>query len=149
MLVTAQDLPNLANADGSIRWDAETFDAVLERAKTEGYDSVNFKSVADIGEPADQIVVFDPKNVRSVNAAFDPEEGESPLIMASLRGLPHPMQLGDPRRSGLEPPERGLSDLVSAVTDALGLTVRHGRLSPGLKARAGRLGMAVAGQFSR
>src|SRR5690606_17800382 len=89
------------------------------------------------------------RQLEAMRALVPPEAFEQEQAMLAISGLPHPMQFGDPRQSGLEPPERGLSDLVSAVTDALGLTVRHGRISPRLKAAAGRFGADVFEQFSK
>ncbi|MCK9549143.1 LPD38 domain-containing protein [Aquamicrobium sp.] len=89
------------------------------------------------------------RQLEAMRALVPAEAFEQEQAMFALRGLPHPINLGTPSRSGTEAPEKSLSDLVSDLTDALGLTVRHGRLSPGLKAAAGRLGMSVAGQFSR
>jgi N12 class adenine-specific DNA methylase/predicted kinase len=45
-------------------------------------------------------------------------------------------------------PIASLTDLVESLTKALGLTVRQGRLNPGLKAAAGRAGGRLAGQQS-
>ena len=128
---------------------------VIDQARAEGRDGVIIRNVRDNydnnarAKPTDTFVVFRPEQIKSIHnrGTFDPD---SPLIMASIRGgLPHNIKLGTPQKSGLDAPEKSLSDLVSDLTDALGLTVRQGRLSPGLKAAAGRLGMRVAGQFSR
>jgi N12 class adenine-specific DNA methylase len=63
--------------------------------------------------------------------------------------MPHPVQMGSQATtSSLEAPELGLSDLVEELTDTLGLTVRQGRIDPGMKARAGRAGARMFGQFS-
>lgn len=77
------------------------------------------------------------------------------LKLAAVKkpSLPHAIRLGTRQQNtgkpNLEAPEKGLSELVEDVNEALGLTTRHGRLDPGLKAQAGRQGMRVAGQFGR
>lgn len=48
---------------------------ILNRLKSEGYDAARF--------PDGEIAVFDPSQIRSVNAAFDPEFEGSPDILAS------------------------------------------------------------------
>ncbi len=148
----------------------DSFDKILEKARQDGYDSVLFRDVNDDNQISDQLVVFDPSNIRFVNAAFDPAEEGSSRLLASLKSdeggriepqlpwptdgvraasMPHPVQMGSQATtSSLEAPELGLSDLVENLTDTLGLTVRQGRLDPGLKARAGRAGARVFGQFS-
>lgn len=50
--------------------------------------------------------------------------------------------------AGIEQPTQSLADLVNAFNRALGLTVRQGRLDPGLKRRASMAGQDVRGQTS-
>jgi hypothetical protein len=54
----------------------------IRRAKEEGYDGVRFVQTTDYGNVGDYTVIFDPSNIRSVNAAFDPEFAESANILA-------------------------------------------------------------------
>ena len=51
-------------------------------------------------------------------------------------------------RAGTERPDQSLADLVGAFNKALGMTVRQGRLSPGLKMRAAKAGQDLRGQTS-
>lgn len=68
----------------------------IQRRKDEGYDSVVVRNSPDAwvknddGSYPDELVVFDPANIRSVNAAFDPAQEGSPVLMASL--IPAVMQ---------------------------------------------------------
>jgi hypothetical protein len=60
-----------------------------------------------------------------------------------------PVLSADTNRQDTERPDTTLSELVKSVTKALGLTVRQGRLDPGLKRSAAARGNVVAGQFSQ
>jgi hypothetical protein len=68
------------------------FGAELGKARAEGYDSVRFMRVEEgMGaQPADQIAVFEPRNVRSTQAMFDPARRRSSNLLSSepLAGLP-------------------------------------------------------------
>jgi hypothetical protein len=54
----------------------------IDLAISEGYDGVILKNHYDAGGVQDQYVVFDPANIRSVNAAFDPAKTDSPNLLA-------------------------------------------------------------------
>jgi hypothetical protein len=67
-----------------------TYRAILEKAQERGFDSVIFKNTYDpafIGSMAreadlmDVAAVFDPTQIRSVNAEFDPNKAASPNIL--------------------------------------------------------------------
>jgi hypothetical protein len=57
-------------------------------AKAEGFDGVDFQNINDAKYSRSMSgttrVVFDPRNIRSVNAAFDPEETGSANILAGI-----------------------------------------------------------------
>jgi hypothetical protein len=61
---------------------------VIENARKQGYDGVTFKNLDDSAGwsdmPADHTVVFDPSNIRSTNAAFDPDQKDSSNLLAGL-----------------------------------------------------------------
>lgn len=70
---------------------------VVEAAKHAGYEGVKYrrplsywddeaKRIVNTGEMQEHVVIFDPENVRSVNAAFDPEQTGSSNILAGLGG---------------------------------------------------------------
>jgi hypothetical protein len=56
---------------------------VFKHALGGGYDSIAFKNVRDNGGLADQVVVFDPRNIRSTQAAFDPAQRSSANLLAA------------------------------------------------------------------
>jgi len=77
---------NLLEVDASIYTPTE-FNHVARSAMNEGYDGVRFKGVFDLDEAPvkhDQFVVFDPKNIRSRFAQFDPAKKDSADILAGL-----------------------------------------------------------------
>lgn len=63
---------------------------IIKQAKAQGYDGVTFNNLDDaagrVDMPANHTLVFDPKNLRSVNAAFDPAKKDSANLMASVGG---------------------------------------------------------------
>lgn len=59
-----------------------SYSDVIDKAKSEGYDSVLLRSTKDPFE-TDVLVVFNPENIRSINAAFDPGQSESPNLLFS------------------------------------------------------------------
>jgi hypothetical protein len=52
---------------------------LTKKAKQAGYDGIL--------APGDEVVVFDPKNIRSTSAEFDPNKSESKNILASMGGM--------------------------------------------------------------
>lgn len=70
--------------------DPNSFMGVLQRKigrrtlqdyfRGKGYDGIKYKWGGD------NVVMFDPKNIRSVNAAFDPEKKDSANILAGIGG---------------------------------------------------------------
>jgi hypothetical protein len=120
---------------------------LIEALSAAGYDALDFTYA---GDGIVERVVFDTANVRSVNAAFDPAQEASPLLLASVArfGPYRPVSMGQSPTQDISAPEQRLSDIVKSVTKALGLTVRKGRIDPGLKRSAAARGNDVAGQFS-
>lgn len=78
----------LDNLHNSASGRAITTDELAHAAKNAGYDSVTIRNVFDnawgerTGKPTTVDVVFDPKNIRSVNAKFDPSKANSADLMA-------------------------------------------------------------------
>jgi hypothetical protein len=68
-----------------IRYDRHKFARAIEDAKAQGYDSVVFKGVVDpmTDGMADQVAVFNPRDIRSIHAAFDPAKADSALLLAA------------------------------------------------------------------
>jgi hypothetical protein len=56
---------------------------VVDFLKSKGYDSMFLKESGGADKPFTTLAVFDPNNIRSVNAKFDPEKKDSPQILAS------------------------------------------------------------------
>lgn len=73
-----------------IKYDPEDVDLYkyVKEAKEQGFDGlrlINFSDEAGYGEynPAKHLIVFDPKNIRSVHAKFDPAKKDSANLLAS------------------------------------------------------------------
>lgn len=60
---------------------------VMEALNRRGYDSVTYPDSQAMGDMTQSTVVFDPANIRSVNAAFDPAKADSPNLLAGVGGL--------------------------------------------------------------
>jgi hypothetical protein len=61
---------------------------IAQAAKQEGFDGIrltNFSDEAGYGNynPTTHVLIFDPSNIRSVNAAFDPEKSGSSTLLAA------------------------------------------------------------------
>ena len=64
---------------------------ILSGAKRDGHKGVKFENLDDApglyNRPATHVAIFDPKNIRSTNAQFDPAKAGSADILAGLAGL--------------------------------------------------------------
>jgi len=64
---------------------------IIKEAREGGYDGIDLANLADdpgfSGRPARHVLTFDPKNIRSKFAAFDPDKSESAKIIAGAGGL--------------------------------------------------------------
>lgn len=75
--------PKTVQGDGLRRFDPLPADEI-NAARDAGHDGVAFRNFDDGGEGVgDYTVVFDPRNVRSKRAAFDPSKKDSPDLLAS------------------------------------------------------------------
>jgi hypothetical protein len=82
----------------------EFFTQELKKAQEEGYDSVTFKDIDDVlwrkgQEKPEQLtgdvtIVFDPANVRSVNADFNPDFKDSAELLKAQGGEVQSFQTG-------------------------------------------------------
>jgi len=61
-----------------IRFGYKGADELTKQAKKAGYDGIKV---------GDETVIFDPKNIRSVDAKFDPKKASSSNLLASVGGL--------------------------------------------------------------
>lgn len=69
----------------------KSFSNIIDQAKAAGHDSVIFKNAYDPAMKNNKVMqdihaVFDPSQIRSVNAAFDPAKKSSSDILAGLAG---------------------------------------------------------------
>jgi len=74
----------------------------IKQAKSKGYDGIRFKNMWEThqyrGDPktdqfgkdrfSDQVVIFDPRNIRSTNAAFDLSQSGSSKLLAGMGASP-------------------------------------------------------------
>ena len=79
------------------RWNEDTkLTEKIKQAKKEGYDGAVFQNFIDNATPgtddaiADHYIIFDPKNIRSVDAAFDLDKSESDELMAMIQPVNDP-----------------------------------------------------------
>jgi len=60
---------------------------IVSALKREGYDSIVYKNMFEADASGkDSLIIFDPSNIRSVNAAFDPDKAASPILTAGAGG---------------------------------------------------------------
>ena len=69
--------------------DAKDINIMAKEAQAAGYDSLVVRNVIDPGDHtvsdvADTVFIFDPSNIRSVNAAFDPDKSTSANILDQM-----------------------------------------------------------------
>lgn len=101
--VSAASHPDLDIGQERIMYDNSYFRDILEQAKHEGHRSVLFKNVRDMGPTSDQLAVFQPHDIRSVNAMFDPNKRFDPNLLSSLVAA----GLLSPLGATLLPPRKG------------------------------------------
>lgn len=76
---------DLKEIDGTT-YNPQAFEKAIQEAKAEGWSGVRIKGIKDDFEAPvrhDQVVVFDPSNIRSVNAMFDPAKSDSANLLAA------------------------------------------------------------------
>ncbi len=76
------------DADGAEFMDIQDdINSAIRSAKAQGFEGVTFKNLSDdvggYSKPSDHTIVFDPANIRSTNAAFDPAKSTSSNLLAS------------------------------------------------------------------
>jgi hypothetical protein len=60
---------------------------IVSALKREGYDSIVYSNKFEADASGkDSLIIFDPSNIRSVNAAFDPDKAASPILTAGAGG---------------------------------------------------------------
>jgi hypothetical protein len=81
----------VVNADGKTWGELEDggLSAIIDKAEANGFDGVEFRNLRDdavkfgSGKPSTHWAIFDPSNIRSVHAAFDPAQSGSAKLLAS------------------------------------------------------------------
>lgn len=69
---------------------SEMLNEIREMIEAEGYDSIKYTNfIESRGKNADSIIVFNPKNIRSRHAKFDPAKKDSAKILFSSGGGIH------------------------------------------------------------
>jgi hypothetical protein len=91
---------------------AKEISQLLREGKRGGYDGLRLDNLADDvalnNRPATHYAIFDPKNIRSPNAAFDPAKSDSANLLAANPNQAAPLGLTaesgqtDPYRSALQ-----------------------------------------------
>lgn len=109
---------NLAKALGVDQPGPGKYASLYDEARRQGYDQVQIREMTDLGGPQTQYIPLEAKNIRSVNAMFDPSKADSPNLMFALRD-----RLGFARQS---PELRSMNALVRDLAFDLGITVRRG-----------------------
>ena len=71
-----------------------TYNDLLERAQREGRDGAIFRNTTDGGPVTDVYVVFDPSQIRSRYAMFDPEKSASGEVLAGAAPVVLPLGAG-------------------------------------------------------
>lgn len=99
----------------------ERMSEILERAKAAGHDGVKIENFYDEwgDEAQNYTIIFDPSNIRSVNAAFDPDHSDSANLLAQSA----PASMREALR--MEPADRAewFDEEVSQRTDADGTII--------------------------
>lgn len=81
------EVRRITNVEGYDKYDPHTMETLIREAREAGHDSLKIRNVADAGGPQDQFLVFNPNQLRSPWAAFDPALKDSPYLMGGLAGL--------------------------------------------------------------
>jgi hypothetical protein len=92
---------NLASALGVEMPKPGQYGTLYEEAKRQGYDQIQIREMLDIGGPQTQFIPLDPSNIRSIFAAFDPDEAASADLLAQEESF------GAEGPPGGEPPQPG------------------------------------------
>jgi hypothetical protein len=99
--------------------------------------------------PADVVVSFEPKNIRSINAEFDPEKKDSPQILASAPFAAGAAGLGAAAVLSSEDAEAGGLGVKSRrMPDDVALKAAPKKESPGLPSLAGQLGLGAMSEIA-
>jgi hypothetical protein len=99
--------------------------------------------------PADVVVSFEPKNIRSINAEFDPEKKDSPQILASAPFAAGAAGLGAAAVLSSEDAEAGGLGVKSRrMPDDVAFKAAPKKQPPGLPSLVGQLGLGAMSEIA-
>jgi hypothetical protein len=122
---------------------------VVDFLKSKGYDSMFLKESSGADEPFTTLAVFEPNNIRSVNAKFDPEKKDSPQILASAPFAAGAAGLGAAAVLSSEDAEAGGMGVRSRrMPDDVAFKAAPKKKSPGLPSLVGQLGLGAMSEIA-
>jgi hypothetical protein len=105
-----------------------------KKLESEGHDGIVIAAQPLYGEEmaAKQYVIFDPKNIRSKFAKFDPDESNSPILSAGISGKPPKIKsdipLGTPAKGKAKLP-KSLNEMMAEPVPMQGIAKATGHSS--------------------
>jgi hypothetical protein len=117
---------------------------VVDFLKSKGYDSMFLKESSGADEPFTTLAVFEPNNIRSVNAKFDPKKKDSPQILASAPFAAGAAGLGT---AAMLSPEQAQAQTLNASGFNLQYPIKPKKKSPGVASLAGQLGLGAMSEI--
>jgi hypothetical protein len=122
---------------------------VVDFLKSKGYDSMFLKENAGENNPFTTLAVFEPNNIRSVNAEFDPEKKDSPQILASAPFAAGAAGLGAAAVLSSEDAEAGGMGVRSRrMPDDVAFKAAPKKEPPGLPSLVGQLGLGAMSEIA-
>jgi hypothetical protein len=122
---------------------------VVDFLKSKGYDSMFLKENAGENNPFTTLAVFEPNNIRSVNAKFDPEKKDSPQILASAPFAAGAAGLGAAAVLSSEDAEAGGMGVRSRrMPDDVAFKAAPKKEPPGLPSLVGQLGLGAMSEIA-
>jgi hypothetical protein len=122
---------------------------VVDFLKSKGYDSMFLKESSGADEPFTTLAVFEPNNIRSVNAKFDPEKKDSPQILASAPFAAGAAGLGATAVLSSEDAEAGGMGVRSRrMPDDVAFKAAPKKEPPGLPSLVGQLGLGAMSEIA-
>jgi hypothetical protein len=118
---------------------------VVDFLKSKGYDSMFLKESSGADKPFTTLAVFEPNNIRSVNAKFDPEKKDSPQILASAPFAAGAAGLG---AAAMLSPEQAQAQTLNASGFNLQYPIKPKKESPGVASLAGQLGLGAMSEIA-
>lgn len=104
------------------------FEGNIEKAKAKGKDGVIFRETEDnamsVGfiEPASVVAIFNPNQIRSIHAAFDPDYADSGNLLASVK---YSREQGEGVNKAKEKIKSSFDSLANSSSDELKSKAKH------------------------